>query len=192
MTERTHDLAGLSMLTIMLVSQPLTMVTVGTIGVAIGASLLGAMIPDLDQPTNHFWHDLPAGSLIGRVIAPLLGGHRLISHSLLGLGMFSWLMHLILIYSHKFLFVDSNIVWWAFVLGYLSHLVMDTITKEGVPWLFPIPIRLGIPPLKVLRIETGGLFEKFLIYPGLMVGNGYLIYLNYHKLADFFSHYLVK
>lgn len=192
MTERTHDLAGLSMLTLMLVTQPLTPVSVGTLGAAIGASLLGAMVPDLDQPTAEFWRELPAGSLVGRVIAPLLGGHRLISHSLFGLGVFGWGMFELLTYAHKFLLVDVQIVGWAFILGYGSHLVMDSLTKEGVPWFFPIPIRLGFPPFRFLRMQTGGIGEKVLVYPGLMLANTYLIYTNYHKFADFFSHFLIK
>jgi membrane-bound metal-dependent hydrolase YbcI (DUF457 family) len=55
--------------------------------------------------------------------------------------------------------VDTDLVWWAFMIGMFSHLVMDSFTKEGVPWLLPIPIKFGFPPLKRLRVTTGKLGE---------------------------------
>ena len=46
---------------------------------------------------------------------------------------------------------------------------MDSFTKEGVPWLLPIPIKFGFPPLRRLRITTGKGIEKFIIFPLLIV-----------------------
>ena len=57
------------------------------------------------------------------------------------------------------------------VPGFVSHLIMDTFTKEGVPWLFPIPIRFGIPPFSFLRLKTGGMLEKTFVFPGLILLN---------------------
>jgi len=84
-----------------------------------------------------------------------------------------------------------NMVWWAVMIGYLSHLIMDSLTTEGVPWFFPIPVRLGFPPIKIMRIKTGGLLEKILVFPGLLLINSYLIYINYYLYLNFFRH-LIK
>jgi hypothetical protein len=46
---------------------------------------------------------------------------------------------------------------------------MDSFTKEGVPWLLPIPYRFGFPPLRRLRITTGKTLEKFVMFPFLLV-----------------------
>lgn len=192
MTERTHDLAALTCLTIAAVILPLTPITLGTLAAVIIANQIGSAFPDFDQPTAEFYRELPAGSLIGKLISPLLGGHRLISHSILGLGIISYILWLLLTYLTKFLVVDMNLVWWAFILGYLSHLFMDTLTKEGVPWLFPIPIKFGIPPLKFMRITTGQFFEVFVLYPGLFVLNGYLVYANYSKFTELVGSYIIK
>lgn len=192
MTGRTHDLAAITTLTIYLATQSIPTLSLATVLTAIGANLVGGVAPDIDQPTAGLWHKIPAGSIIGRIIGPLLGNHRMISHSLVGFALFGWLMGKLLAYVHTFLLVDINIVWWAFMLGFGSHLVMDTITKEGVPWLFPIPFRFGIPPLKFLRIQTGGFIEKLIIFPGLIVGNGYLIYSNYGKFIDIVTKHIVK
>src|SRR4029077_4239088 len=100
----------------------------------------------------------------------VLGGHRFISHSLLGVALFGFLTNLLL---HVFqpLMPHANIllIWYAFLIGMLSHLVMDSFTKEGVPCLLPIPIKFGLPPAKRLRITTGKNMENLIVFPGLLI-----------------------
>src|SRR5690606_29926046 len=103
--------------------------------------------PDLDQSTSRFWGHFRGGSFFSKLISPLLGGHRLITHSLLGLLITGFLLSKFLSLISSVLLVDMNIVWSAFMLGHLSHLIADSFTKEGVPWLFPIPWEIGIPPI---------------------------------------------
>src|SRR5256885_14112194 len=123
MTSRTHDLAAFTTLVLVLTYIPLPKITLATTVVALGANMLGGVFPDLDQPTAPFWNNLPAGSVIGRLIQPLLGSHRLISHSLLGFGLVGVGLHYLLSLISPVLIVDMKIVWWAFMWGYLSHLV---------------------------------------------------------------------
>jgi inner membrane protein len=66
--------------------------------------------------------------------------------------------------------VDKNIIFLSFMIGFISHLVMDMLTKEGVPLLFPLPIHFGFPPFKFLRIRTNGIAENLLITPGIIAG----------------------
>lgn len=192
MVGRTHDLAAFTALTLVIASQPIPQMSLATAIVSVAGNLLGGLTPDLDEPTSKLWNDIPAGSIIGRIIHPLLGSHRMISHSLFGMFLVGWLFKLLLTKISTVLLVDMNFVWWAFMIGYLSHLVADTITKEGVPWLFPIPIRFGIPPFKALRITTGAFIEKGIIFPGLLILEGYLFYTNYAKFLEFFRHLVAK
>jgi len=97
-----------------------------------------------------------------------------------------YLVHLLLGAMHHVLLVDMTVVWWATMLGYASHLIMDFITKEGIPWFFPIPIRFGFPPFKFMRVRTGGPIESFVVFPGLIAGNAYLIYMHYSVVLTFF------
>lgn len=76
------------------------------------------------------------------------------------------------------------------MIGYISHLVADTFTREGVPWLFPIPWKIGIPPFSFLRIETGGLVEKSFVFPILLMSNIVIYYTHYNKFLDLLKHYL--
>lgn len=44
-----------------------------------------------------------------------------------------------------------------FVFGYASHLVLDSLTPRGVPWLYPLKWRL-----RTLNITTGSLLDRLL------------------------------
>lgn len=190
MTGRTHDLAAFTALTYTVATQPLHAMSFPTLIVAFSANMIGGLAPDIDQPTADLWNKIPAGSFFGRLITPVLGGHRFISHSILGILIFGFGFRKLLDLGSSFILADMNVVWWAFMIGFVSHLVMDTITREGVPWLFPIPIRFGIPPLRFLRIKTGGIVEKSFIFPALLILNIYMYY-NYHsKFLDFLRHYI--
>jgi inner membrane protein len=190
MTGRTHDLAAFTALNFVLVTQPLSKMTLATALVAFSMNMVGGLAPDLDQPTSGLYSKVRAGSLIGKIMYPLFGGHRFISHSLLGIVLFGVGLDFILGIVGKVLLVDMEVVWWAFMIGFVSHIIMDLFTRDGVPLLFPIPIKFGFPPLRALRMATGGIVEKSFIFPALLLINGYLIYAHYQKILEFLKDYL--
>ena len=190
MTGRTHDLAAFTALSFIVLNQPLFHVTLSTGIAAFIGNMVGGIAPDIDQPTAHLWQEIPAGSVVGRLVTPLLGGHRLISHSILGIFLFGFGLHWLLMMMGRVVLVDMNIVWDAFMIGFVSHLIMDTITREGVPWLFPIPIKFGFPPVRFMRVKTGGLVEKSIVFPLLIVLNIYIFYTHYSKILDFLHHHI--
>ena len=185
MTGRTHDLAAFTTLGIIVLSYPLPRMTLATGIVAIVANLMGGITPDIDQPTAPLWRNLPVGKYVGKTFDRLLGGHRFLSHSIIGAAIFGvgwyYLLHIL---KPSFPNLNMDIIWWSFMIGFASHLVMDSFTREGVPWLLPIPVKFGLPPFKTLRISTDGIIEKFAIFPGLFLLNGYLYYMNYGKILD--------
>jgi len=189
MTGRTHDLAAFTALSIIAITQPLPTMTLGTVIFAVGANLVGGIAPDIDEPTAPFWRNLPPGRIIGRVFDKAIGGHRFISHSLIGLAIFGGLWYLLLRFLQPSMpSININIVWWAFMIGVISHLVTDTFTKEGVPWLLPIPYKFGFPPLRAFRITAGGVIENLIIFPGLLIFTGYLYYTHYARFLELFHH----
>lgn len=191
MTGRTHDLAAFTTLNLIVATHPIPEISLATLVTAIGANLIGGIAPDIDEATSDIWHKIPAGTFIGELVTPFLGGHRLISHSLVGLTLFGIGAHYLLQAMSSVLLVDMNIVWWGFMIGVFSHLVTDSLTKEGVPWLFPIPYRFGFPPLHTLRIRTGGPIEKFIVFPSLIILNG-IIVTNYYEKYLTLLHHMVK
>lgn len=186
MTGRTHDLAAITTLGAVTFLQSPPSVSLGTLLVALIANQIGGIAPDIDQPTAPFWRNLPIGGTVGKVVDKLLGGHRFLSHSLIGLALFGFLSRALLIFLHPIMpRIDTGFVWWAFMIGVASHLVMDTFTKEGVPWLLPIPVKFGFPPLKSLRITTGKAGETLLVFPGLIALNIWLYATHYQLLRAF-------
>lgn len=192
MTARTHDLAAVTALGVVFLLRPVASITLGTAIVAVLANLIGGITPDLDQPTAPFWRNLPVGKYFGKVFGIVNGGHRFLTHSLLGLALFGFAAHWLLQFLHPILgTINIDLVWRAFMLGMLSHLVMDTLTKEGVPWLLPIPTKFGIPPLKRLRITTGKAGETLLVFPLLLAFNAAFYYFHYHQILNILHHYIV-
>jgi membrane-bound metal-dependent hydrolase YbcI (DUF457 family) len=80
---------------------------------------------------------------------------------------------------------DANLVWWAFNIGLISHLIMDTFTKEGVPWLLPIPFKFGLPPIRALRLTTGKWVENFVVLPALILVNIWICAVYYPDIVKF-------
>jgi|SRR3989344_3959455 len=186
MTGRTHDLAAFTALNIVIITQPLPGFSMGTALFALAACFIGGLAPDLDQPTAGLWSKFPAGRFFGTVVSPIFGRHRLISHSILGLFLFGLLAKFVLEGVSSFILVDMNIVWAAFMIGFISHLVFDTFTHDGVPWFFPLKWYIGIPPIAALRLQTGGFLEKYVLFPGLLILNIYLVVQNYQLYLDLF------
>jgi inner membrane protein len=194
MKARTHDLAAITALVGVIVVQPtLPTVTLATVIAAVLANQMGGIAPDIDQPTAPFWRNLPIGGVFGKITGKMLGGHRFLTHSILGMVIVGFLLQLLLSFLQPIMpHVQIEYVWWAFMIGMVSHLVMDTFTKEGVPWLLPIPIKFGIPPIKQFRITTGKWTENFIAVPMLLIIMGTICALNYTQLLTLLHRHVVN
>ena len=189
MTGRTHDLAAFTALNLVVATQPLSSFSFSTGLASLSACFLGGLAPDLDRSTSGFWEKIPAGSILGKIIDPLIA-HRNISHSIVGIILFGLGAKYLLDLASGTLLVDMNIVWFAFIVGFVSHLIMDTLTTEGVPWLFPLPFHIGFPPFREFRVVTGGLVEKVIITDLLLFINGYLFYNFYPVYLHFLKTFI--
>lgn len=190
MTGRTHDLIAFTALHVTFVSIPLIPMSLGTAVVAFGANFMGGLFPDIDQPTSDMWDNFRGGQLLGKWICKILGGHRHVSHSLLGISLFGFLIDRFLQWIHPVVLIDMTIVWWSFMIGFVSHIIADMPTKEGVPLFWPLKIDIGVPPFRFLRIRSGHFVENFIIFPSFLLVNAYLFYAHYGKWLDFFQHSL--
>lgn len=173
MTARTHDLFAFASLVTVSAFFPPENINILTLIGAVLAADMGALIPDMDGGGNRLWQLLPAGEKAGKILRRIFYRHRTITHSALGAFLifkfFSWLLP-------KFLnpgFINPEIILFALMIGYLSHLLADSLTEEGLPLLFPLDLNFGIPPIKRLRIKTGKWFENFVVYPAIWL---YLIW----------------
>lgn len=179
MVGRTHDLIACTALcAVIAYGPPLPPMTLATAVAAFGANFIGGLFPDIDQPTSDLWDNFRTGPLIARIVCKALGGHRHLSHSLIGvvlIGLFaSWFLTLL----SRVVIIDMGIVWYAFMIGVVSHILADMPTKEGVPLLWPLRFGFGIPPLKLLRIKSGSFIETSIIFPGFVLLCGWIVLRN--------------
>jgi len=166
MTGRTHDaIAFASLITIAAINPPES-INIATATAAVVGNIIGATLPDIDQSTNRLWDFLPGRDYVGKLLRPLFLGHRNLTHSFLGMFLVYKILEFILPRVLNPAYVQSGIVFAAMIIGYISHLVGDAITKDGLPLLFPSPRRFGFPPISALRITTGKWVENIIILPG--------------------------
>lgn len=125
----------------------------------VGAAAIGALLPDLDAPASTLGRLLPINPFSAL-------RHRGIMHSasILILGAALW-------------YYNQQPLWGIFILaGYASHLLGDALTKQGIPFFYPIPLKLRLSPLP---IQTGGCFDLLLFFStwiaiGIVVTRGWL------------------
>lgn len=169
MVARTHDAFAFACLTTAAVYFPPQNLNIPTLFSCLVGNVIGALIPDLDQATNRLWDLLPAGNLVGRVFRRLFLSHRTLSHSLLGLVLFYKILEFVLPKILNPEYVNVEYVFISMMIGIVSHLVGDAITREGIPLFFPIKWKFGIPPIAKLRFVTGNWFENFIVLPLIAV-----------------------
>jgi inner membrane protein len=146
-----------------------------------GFAALGALAPDIDNARST------VGKHAGFVSKGIqhFAGHRTLFHSLLGMalvGLIIWicqyalglaLYHLGLtetgthlaggLRTSVDLATGPGVAFVAFMTGYFLHLVADSLTLGGVPWLWPNHTRFGFPPDRTYRFKTGSTLEPIVV-----------------------------
>ncbi|WP_373552340.1 metal-dependent hydrolase [Haliscomenobacter sp.] len=128
----------------------------------IGAVLLGATLPDIDHPRSP----------IGRLFLPLSRylnsrhGHRTLTHSLLGLGIF-WLAAGLL---EQTLWQSQRLTAIA-VIAMVSHLLFDMVTLQGVLLFYPfLKNPCVLPGDPNMRIRTGDMRKETIWFFAFILG----------------------
>ncbi len=146
-----------------------------------GCAAVGALTPDIDNARSTL------GKRMGIISKGIqhYAGHRTLLHSLLGMaivGAIIWLLqyaaglalyHLGLVQTGEALgagFAPSvwlasgpGIAFTGLMVGYFLHLVADSLTEGGVPWLWPSHERFGFPPNRHWRFRTGSMWEPVIV-----------------------------
>lgn len=147
MLARTHFLGGIA--AGVLTGTPVNVIISG----------VSSLLPDIDHANSWIGRRTP---VVSWGIQALFG-HRGIMHSLLGALLVGWLVPVLVGYF------GFSISWKVVLAGYLSHLVLDTLTPSGVPWLWPLSWKIAVP-----LVRTGGGLEKVVVMPALFLLTGYL------------------
>lgn len=106
--------------------------------------LIGSLLPDLDNPYSK----------LGRKIRPIstfikfVFGHRGIFHSVIPAALILFLFYYVF---------GLKLIGAALSIGFVLHLIIDGLTKEGINYLYPFA-KFRISGF----IKTGGFFEWIL------------------------------
>lgn len=105
-------------------------------------TMFGAMLPDIDHPK----------STLGRYVKPIgkIFKHRGVFHSVFALPVFALLL---------FWLLDTSRFTFAILLGYVSHLLGDALSKEGIKPLTPF----SNWSLRFALFRVGSAFEVVLL-----------------------------
>lgn len=153
---RSHFLAGASLgVWLAAGSRP------EAVALAAGVAGAAALLPDIDSPRSYIGSRVPASLAV-----KLVAGHRGAFHSLLAAVVFGLALFLYLrLKAQAYVFLA-----FPFAAGYISHLLLDALNPEGVPFLWPLKLRFGFP-----LVVTGSLFERWVVVPLLLVVFGLLL-----------------
>lgn len=168
MTDKTHQLIGLTAATAGFIAMnPETPINWSIAGTIIIGSFLGSILPDIDQPTSGFWDAVPLGGIVGKFAARALGGHRNLSHSILGLVLFGLLFRWLSSIIPGNWFLDPAVFYYSALIGFIAHLAADAVTVMGIPLFWPLGTCIGFPPRPFhgMRILTGKWFENLIVFP---------------------------
>lgn len=108
---------------------------IGPLGVM--ATCIGSLLPDIDYSHSILGKRFPLGEVIG-------GRHRGWVHSIFGLLVFSALAAFIHITVFPGIF-----------LGYLLHLIADSLNPTGIAWLYPLRKKY----YSIAKIKTGSVYD---------------------------------
>lgn len=165
MTGKTHQLFGI-IAALGVVVAARQGVSPATGAAALVGAHFAALLPDIDQSGSTLWRSLPFGRTAAAFVDPFLE-HRNLTHSLFGVVLVGWGLHALLGLVPGVWNWDGTLIWWAWMAAYVSHLLADCITEQGIPILFPFGGMMGFPPRPFhgIRILTGQWFENLVLFP---------------------------
>jgi membrane-bound metal-dependent hydrolase YbcI (DUF457 family) len=74
--------------------------------------------------------------------------------------------------------MDREVIPWAIGIGYVVHLIGDSMTEMGVNWFWPYPKRF-----RIASIDTGKSVEKWVVVPALYVGLATVVFITHGEWA---------
>lgn len=116
------------------------------------------------------FYQLPAWVTLIGVFAACVAyvPHRSVTHSLIGIAYVSYVC-----------FLASTSFSYAILAGYISHLVMDAFTVQGIPLFWPSKQKVGLKQMGV-KIKSGSIVDIVIgrVAIGIaLVGYAYILYL---------------
>lgn len=117
----------------------------------MSGAILGSLFPDIDHKQSYISHKAPVASFAASTVFK----HRGFLHS----PAFILLAGILLTAGNRALLSGSALQMagffiTGFISGILSHIILDTFNKQGIPWLWPYKKRF-----RLLSIKTDSIME---------------------------------
>ncbi len=156
---------------------------------AIFAVMIGALTPDLDHPAANLFRRTLGGKFVHRLFTVFSGGHRHFTHSVLGIFsiyfILQWLSRQLI---QPIFHPQVEVLLYAFMIGYISHPIADTLTDKGVPWLWPLKWNIKLPPgPEEVRVTTGSFVESILLRGSLLLEFFFLLSSHWNVIITLFT-----
>lgn len=183
MTGKTHQIIGITTGLAYYLSSVKPEYSPATLASVLVGSHLASLLPDLDQSAAEIWNSFPYGHVAGKVVDPFIK-HRNFTHSLFGLLIFGYLIYSLLHLFPEYWGIHLTTVFYAMMISFAFHLLVDMFTVEGIPLFYPYKNMMGIPPrpLEGIRIMTGKWFENLVIFPVINIVLLLIIIINVEKI----------
>lgn len=168
MTGKTHRLIGVtSALGALLVFGDTANTNPATLVGVLVVAHFGSLWPDIDNTASDIYDSLPFVKHVRGLTSKVVFGHRNFTHSLAGLAGFGLLFNYLFQFFSPSWGLNTEWLLAAFIIGYVTHLLADMVTVEGLPLLWPWQAHFGFPPKPFdgIRIQSGEWFENIVIFP---------------------------
>ena len=116
----------------------------------VGVLTIGALLPDIDTPKSFLGRIF---FFVSHKIESKLG-HRTITHSIIFVCFIYLVCSAILLKFPQYKYLLTP-----FMIGIISHIMLDTVNKQGPLLLYPSTIKCVFPGKKNYRIEVGSKAE---------------------------------
>lgn len=129
----------------------------------MSGALVGSLFPDIDHQQSYISHKAPVASLAASTVFK----HRGFLHSpvfILLAGMLLTAGSRTMLSGSQLLLANQFIL--GFIPGMLSHIILDSFNKQGIPWLWPYKKRF-----RLLTIRTDSIMETaFAVLISILIG----------------------
>ena len=153
LTKKVHTTAGICtgmIFSIILFKKNIFHLDMIILFILLSGSAIGSSIPDIDNRRSYIGQK---AKKISKAINKY-GGHRGITHSILGLIIAFLLLSIIGDYTKLVNFEYYRVFSFGILIGYASHLIFDIITIGGIPLFYPVKKRFRLLYLKSDKFQN--------------------------------------
>ena len=103
----------------------------------LGGAVVGALLPDIDHTRSKISKSNLGTSIVSDIVS-LFTKHRGIIHTPICMIILAMLCSILMVVVPKDMHAIAVEIAEGILIGYLSHLILDTLNPGGIMWIYPI------------------------------------------------------